>query len=326
MAEIVVNQAELKNIRDSIDKLLNLGKENVKHTQYVSDEPRELIEREKKILTYVKNNPGTIKERVLEKGDFGSRMTIDKSINGLIEEKMLIVKRDDSNQHIQHLYYNYEHIVTSLLDDFEFLKQVYFRLIEETTKILKTLYQTHTQYPERFLLALELVDTLLIPYKHLIVMHFMFDLLLQQEQPLDKNILHNRFAIVYDNMKEIHAKLNEYVTPIIANTLDRDSNREPLNSSLYSIEAPLSYENIKDYLARYEMYRLSAFAEPVLDILWKITYPVLPNIDPVYAYGDRKILTDWRNIISGDKNTSYEPKTTQVQNLGESNKIINRFC
>jgi Zn-dependent M16 (insulinase) family peptidase len=89
MAEIVVNKGELKAIKDGIDKLLKLGKENVRHTQYATDEPRELTEREKKILTYVKNNPGTIKERVLAKGDIGSRMTIDKSINGLIEEKML---------------------------------------------------------------------------------------------------------------------------------------------------------------------------------------------------------------------------------------------
>ncbi|MGA8084217.1 MAG: hypothetical protein WB988_20375 [Candidatus Nitrosopolaris sp.] len=332
MAEIVVNKGELKDIRDNIDKLLRLGKENVtRRKQYASDEPKELTERQKKILTYVKNNPGTTKEsitkkRVIDNLDLGSRMTVHKAINGLIEDDLLIVKPDDSNQHIQHLYFNHENVVNSLLHDFEFLKQTYFRLIEETTKKFKPLYQTHTKYPERYIMALELLDTLLIPYKHLIIMYFMFDLLLQQEQPLDKNILYSRFAIVYGNMTEIHTKINEYITPIIVNSLDRDSNREPLKSSLYSIEAPLSYENIKEYLACYEMYRLSAFAEPVLDILWKITYPVLPNMDPVYAYGDRKILTDWRNIISGDKDTSYEPKTTQVQNLGESNKIINRFC
>ncbi|MGA9154828.1 MAG: hypothetical protein WBZ36_29945 [Candidatus Nitrosopolaris sp.] len=321
MAEIVVNKGELKDIRDSIDNLLKLGNKNVtRHRQYASDEPKELTEREKKILTYVKNNPGTTKEsitkrRIIDNLDLGSRMTIHKAINGLIEDKLLIVKPDDSNQHIQHLYFNYEHEVNLLLHDFEFLKKVYCRLIEETTKKVKLLYQTHTKYPERYVLALELLDTLLIPYKHLIIMYFMFDLLLQQEQPLDKNVLYSRFAIVYGNMKDIHAKINEHVSPIIANSLDRDSNREPLNSSLYSIEAPLSYEHIKEYLTCYEMYQLSAFAEPVLDILWKITYPVLPNIDPVYAYGDRKVLTDWRNIISQE---DYEPKTTQEQNLGKN--------
>ncbi|MGB6528960.1 MAG: hypothetical protein WBF33_12710 [Candidatus Nitrosopolaris sp.] len=58
MAEIVVNKGELKDIRDNIDKLLRLGKENVtRRKQYASDEPKELTERQKKILTYVKNNP-----------------------------------------------------------------------------------------------------------------------------------------------------------------------------------------------------------------------------------------------------------------------------
>ena len=63
---------------------------------------------------------------------------------------------------------------------------------------------------------------------------------------------------------------------------------------------------LKNILLDYEMYRLSAFAEPVLDILWKISYPVLPNIDPLYASQDREILKDWRNIISGDEETRLQ--------------------
>jgi hypothetical protein len=320
MAEIVVNKGELKAIKDGIDKLLKLGKENVRHTQYASDEPRELTEREKKILTYVKNNPGTLKENVIkymEKEGICSRMTTVNAIDDLVEERMLIVRRDDSNQHIQHLYFNHEHIMNALLDDFDFFKQVYFRLIDETTKILKKLDQKKTQFPEKYLEIWELFSMLLLPYKHLIVIYFMFDLLLREEQPLDKNILLSRFTIVYDNMKEIHAKLHEYITPIITNLVDRDLNSQPLNSSLYDVEGTLSYESIKKFLFNYKMCGLSAFAEPVLDILWKISYPVLPNIDPVYAYGDRKILKDWRNTISEDKDITYKPKTTQAQNLGK---------
>ncbi|MGA9153890.1 MAG: hypothetical protein WBZ36_25200, partial [Candidatus Nitrosopolaris sp.] len=128
----------------------------------------------------------------------------------------------------------------------------------------------------------------------------------------DKNILHAKFTIVYSDMKEIHSKLHEYITPMITTPFDRDINIEPLDSSLYDIEGALSSENIERFLRFYEMYRLSSFAEAVLDILWKISYPILSSIDPLYASEDLETLKDWRNIIAG-----YKPKTTQAQNLGK---------
>jgi hypothetical protein len=333
MAEIIVNKEELKDVRDSIDKLLKVGRETVKRvTEYGSDESKELSDRQKKILKYIENNPGTIKERVLEKPKFGSRMTIDKSIDGLIGDGMIIVRRDDSNQHIQHLYFNNEHIVLSLFNDFEFFKQVYFRLIDETRKELKKLEkkvnflnnETVGYYMEMW----NLLATLLMPYKHLIMMYIMSDLLLRQEQRTDKNILHYRFAIVYGNMKEIHAKLHEDITPIITNlvdrktpntAIDRDLNTEPLNSSLYDVQTGLSSERIDSFISYCEQYGLSGFAEPVLDFLWKISYPVLSKVDISHAYEDREFLKDWRNIISRDENIKYKPKTTQAQNLGKNN-------
>ncbi|MFY9794283.1 MAG: hypothetical protein WAK17_14175 [Candidatus Nitrosopolaris sp.] len=320
MTGILVNKGELKNIRDSIDKLLKLGKENVtSHTQYVSYESEELSGRHKKILKYVENNQGTIKEDVIKKNqDIGSRMTIVKSIDDLIEMRMLIVRPDDSNQHILHLYTNKEHVVLSLFNDLEFFKHVYFRLIDETIKKLKKLDRMSTD-PGLYMEMWHLIDLLLMPYKYLIIMYITSDLLLWQELPLDKVTLHNKFEIVYASMKEIHTKLHESITPFITSEFHRDLHIEPLNSSLHSVQHGSSPEHILSFLHDYEEYRLSAFAEPVLDILWKISYPVLPNIDPLYASQDREALKDWRNIISGYDGNDYKPKTTQTQNLGKNN-------
>ncbi|MGC2574346.1 MAG: hypothetical protein WA364_22755, partial [Candidatus Nitrosopolaris sp.] len=67
MSEIVVNKGELKNIRDNIDKLLKLGKENVtRHTQYASYESEELSVRQKEILKYIEKKPGATKEDVIK--------------------------------------------------------------------------------------------------------------------------------------------------------------------------------------------------------------------------------------------------------------------
>jgi hypothetical protein len=63
---------------------------------------------------------------------------------------------------------------------------------------------------------------------------------------------------------------------------------------------------------------------PVLDVLWRISYPVLSHIDSMlpkkdrlYASIDREALKDWRNIISESKEFNYITKTMQSKNLGK---------
>jgi hypothetical protein len=162
-----------------------------------------------------------------------------------------------------------------------------------------------------------LLEALLMPYKNLIMMCITSDLLLWQERPLDKETLHNKFAIVYGSMKEIHTKLHESVTPLITSKFYQDLHIEPLNTSLYSLQSGLGPQHMIPVLRDYWIFGLRSFVEPVLDILWKISYPVLPHLDEFYASVDRAKLEDWRNIISGNKEFKYIPKTTQAENLGK---------
>jgi hypothetical protein len=257
----------------------------------------------------IKNNP-----------HIGSRMTIVHAIEALIEMRMLIVKRD-LNQHIQPLYTNNEHVVLSLFYDLELFKQVYFRLIDETNKKLIKLCTRSQKKSDvgrhlRGDLMWDLLEALLLPYKYLIIMYITSDLLLWQERPLDKDTLHNKFAVVYDSLKEIHTKLHESITPLITSQFYRDL-QEPLNSSLYHIQSGLSPKQIITFLRIFEDFGLVTFVEPVLDVLWKISNPVLSH--PLYAPVEKSrkgALKDWRNVISGYEN-GYKPKTTQEQNLGK---------
>jgi hypothetical protein len=331
MAEILVNKGELKNVRDSIDKLLKLGRENrTRITQYESYESEELSGRDKKILKYIEKNQGTTKEDVIKKNpDVGSRMTVVKLINHLIEMRMLIVRRDDSNQHIQHLYTNNEHVVLALINDLEFFRLVYFRLIDETSKKLKELWLEfgkkvslkqyddvgHTSPLWKNMWGL--LEALLMPYKNLIMMYISSELLLWQKNPVDKETLRNEFAIVAGSMIEIQTKLNENITDLFSTQSWRVSYLAPLNSSLCSPESGLSRQHIISFLRKYGPFKMGAFVEPVLDILWKISYPVLPHVDPFYASINLETLKDWRNIITEDEEFNYRPKTTQSKNLGK---------
>jgi hypothetical protein len=323
MTEILVNKTDLKDIRDIIDKLLKSGRENVtRHTQYASDETKELTERAKKILKYVKNNPGTIKEniireRIIDNLDIGSRATVVKSIDELIEDRMLIVRPNDSNQHIQHLYSNHEHIVISLFNDLEIFKQAYFKLVDQTVnKVFKKL--NNAGMVIRMDIFYGLLRTLLMPYKHLIMMYITSDLLLWGEQSLDKWTLYNKYAIIYDSMKEIHTKLHENISPLIISlfsdpSVDTPNAERELSRELFDVQDGLNRENIMSFLSYYEQFHLSAFAEAVLDVLWKISYPLLSKLDLSYTT-KQESTEDWRNIIS-----EYKPKSTQAQNLGKNN-------
>jgi hypothetical protein len=223
------------------------------------------------------------------------------------------------------LYTNSEHIVLSLFNDLEFFKQVYFRLIEETTKNLiksctRSPPDTDTGRHFRGNLMWDPLEALLFPYKYL--MYITSDLLLWQKRPLDKDTVHNKFAVVYDGLKEIHTKLHESITPLITSQ-DRDLQR-PLNSELYHIQSGLTKKQIETLLDIFEHFGLVKFVEPVLDVLWKISYPVLSHLDPMlpkedrlYASIDREALKDWRNIISESKEFNYIHKTTQSKNLGK---------
>jgi hypothetical protein len=178
----------------------------------------------------------------------------------------------------------------------ELFKQVYFRLIDETAKKLKsrTRYRPDSDVGRHWRGDLwDPLEALLLPYKYLIIMYITSDLLLRQERPPDKDTLYNKFAVAYDSLREIHTKLHESITPLITSQFYSDL-PEPLN-----IQSGLSPEEIKTFIRIFKKLELDAFVEPVLAVLWKIVYPTLSH--PLYTSEEKRrkgALKDWRNFIS----------------------------
>jgi hypothetical protein len=152
-------------------------------------------------------------------------------------------------------------------------------------------------------------------------------LLLYRERPLDKKTLRNKFAVIGDSVIEIQTKLHESIIHLFSYDFYEAVFLEPgaafdfslygyvADYPLYNIESGLSREHLISFLSIYREVRLGAYAEPVLDILWKISYPVLEN--DLCISDDPGMLKDWRNVISADKESNYIPKTTQAQNLSK---------
>jgi len=134
MPQILVEQNELQNIKESIDKILKSEKpikvENrVKENAFYGQD--ELTEGQKLVLKYVESHPGTTKEDIVRNLGTYSRVTIFKLVESLLELKMLIIR------HIQHIFANNEHILLKLIHDLGQFKKVYFELINQTNKVFR---------------------------------------------------------------------------------------------------------------------------------------------------------------------------------------------
>jgi hypothetical protein len=70
---------------------------------------------------------------------------------------------------------------------------------------------------------------------------------------------------------------------------------------------------ILDILTTFEEYGLAKSVEPVIDVLWKISYPILPLITPYYnKYSNKDISNDWRKVLENNPLSNYKPKTKQL--------------
>ena len=137
-------------------------------------------------------------------------------------------------------------------------------------------------------------------------MYITSDIFLWHKRPLDNDTLHRKFEIFFKTTKKIHNKLLK-IWP--------DSESESIVSLiLFSGSFGFSKSYIEQMLERFEEYGLGDSAEPVLDALWKISYPILPLVDPS-SYNEHPkngTLKDWRVVLKDDPESKYKPKTEKL--------------
>ena len=151
-----------------------------------------------------------------------------------------------------------------------------------------------------------LLNALIYPYKYLCIMYITSDIFLWHRRPLDNDTLHRKFEIFFKTTKQIHNKLLK-IWP--------DSESESIVSLiLFSSSIGFSKSYIEEMLERFEEYGLSGSVEPVLDVLWKISYPILPLVDPS-SYNEHLkngTLKDWRAVLKDDPESKYRPRTERL--------------
>jgi predicted transcriptional regulator len=307
MPKILVDKDELKGLRDNIDYLLETGKQSFAiSTQQPIYESYDLEKREQLIIEYLNKNPGSTKEQVVDglKKNY-SRMPVLNTINKLLENGLIIKEKDKNRKRTYHLFVNYQNIVTSLREELGAFKYFYFELLDQAIPVINNLLKDEGEEGKYFQYW-NLLNALIYPYKYLCIMYITSDIFLWHRRPLDNDTLHRKFEIFLKTIKKIHSKLLK-IWP--------DSESESIVSPiLFSSSFGFSKSYIEEMLERFEEYGLGDSAEPVLDVLWKISYPILPLVDPS-SYNEHLkngTLKDWRAVLKNDPESKYKPKTEKI--------------
>lgn len=308
MTDILVGKDELKAIRDDIDHLLLKGRQSfaieAQRPIYESDD---LNEKEQLVIEHINKNPSINKEKVASdlKSHY-SRITILNTINGLLEKGLIISKQDKRGTY--QLYINYQNIIAPIKEDLDVFKCYYFELLENAVPIAKNLLLKAKKDTKRFSKFYDLLTALIGPYKYLCIMYVMSDIFLWHKRPLDDDTLHRKYAIFFKAAKEIHAKLVNLWPVYSASELD-----SPVSEMLYSSAFGLYESHVLHMLKKFEEYGLSVWAERVIDVLWEISYPILPLIGlPYDEYLRTGVLDDWRKVLENYSRSNYKPRTQKL--------------
>jgi predicted transcriptional regulator len=303
MSKIIVEKKELKMIREKIDSLLQAGSRNFTIPSLKPIyESYDLNDKERLVVDYLTKNPGHSKEQVVSGCNEYSRVTILKAINGLLDKGFLLERKDTNKKRTYHLFVNNQDVAISLEKDLEVFGHFYTNLLDFISPYLKKMSKNENNKSEHN----SLIEAIIGPYKYLCLMYITSDLLLWNSRPIDDDTLHRKFAAFFRIMKKIQICLNRLFSNVNYNPVAT----QLLIHRLYGFEE----RNIFHILKTFEEYRLSDYAEPVVDALWKMSYPILPLIYPSRYKKQFKdgTLKDWRNLFLEESELKYTPKSKML--------------
>jgi len=147
-------------------------------------------------------------------------------------------------------------------------------------------------------------------YKFLIIAWIISDLILRRKGLIYKNFLNQKIAVISSTIPEIQIKLYKSIS-----ALSKFYDEDEIYGKMFEngLQA-LTPDNAYSMLQIFEKHDLSKSAEDVLDIVWKMSIPLLRDIIntnySVFIPAEVGSITDWRKLICPPI-YQYTPKTGQ---------------
>ncbi len=297
--EKVVSAEEVEKLKRFVDDVLKKSISVSSEQMSLVLEKSDLDKKEKVILNYIKNNPGIIKQGVVNdfENEVGySKKPVLKIIKKLEEYKMITVTPDKVNSQTHHLFVNNENILIYLIEHIDSFKQAYFTIIDGVQKLEGMI--SNMDLPDKS----DLLRSIILPFKAFTLL-MQYNLIGQLGTPSDKSTLDKKYSIFQSTMQEIHLKLYESK---ILKMLPNDEILILIHLFANNSNG-LRPEDIIEMQKTFEQYRLREDIEKVLDALWYLSYSILPSIHSHYRRFDAKQLKDWRKVISKFNHVPYNP-------------------
>jgi hypothetical protein len=282
-------------------------------------EKKDLSEKEKAILDYITNNPGTTKQGVVEGLDGKySRVTVFNTIKELDDYDMIIVRKDKPNSQIHKLFINDKDLFASLIQDLDAFEKAYFPLLKKAETKFKTSKEKETKKQPLLIHIFSL-------YEGLIQIYMVHALTIWPKKTADKEILTRLYTTLFSRSAKMQLKLlNSF--PLVSEGVEYEY-AVPIskNMAMRSLAFLRNLQSLIDYCKEYALVKE---AEDVLDIIWKVSFDLFS-----FAYGNifktympergggplEKEIKHWRELLELQKRY---PELVDLMNIKDNSLIF----
>ena len=218
--KILINKHSLIKFKNEIDLAL-ANRENVKSLKD-SIQQGDLTNREKEVLDPVITKQSIVDHFGQEGQGKYSRVTIFKTISDLEKYGLIVVRPNQNNRQIHHLYVNNESILYLLIQDFQTFEHAFFVLLDKA-KVKYIEYEkgaTNPKYHDRAQMKYmasqyDLSEHLLHIYRYFIDVNSIRVLFNWPAQTEDPEISEKMISIFFKKIREIQFKLSEVMKEVI---------------------------------------------------------------------------------------------------------------
>jgi predicted transcriptional regulator len=305
---ITLSVDKLEKIKSDIEQVISEHTKlptSITKYQEIITEQYDLTEKERDVFDYIRKNPSTTKQELVNNLDKYSRATIFKVLKDLEYYGMIIVRLDVNNSQIHHLFINDDSLLVSVVNGLDDFEKVYFTLLKKLNDKFDKKYSNQKtpkgeKTDKRFVLLYDLYSV----YERLIRMYLIYALAIWPKKTSNNDMIRRLYIILFTRLSKMQfnllttfpAMLSQY--PVLENMV--------LDSS---IEAQRK-QSIHECCDKYE---LGNEAENMLCVVDKMHSDLMTFVFPANDKKNLGRFTDKHVFIEGRAFAKVIPRRKTVK-------------
>jgi predicted transcriptional regulator len=258
MPKIILESEKIDEVKNQLEMLIQTAQriEVDNYQRHIRHKMEILDKKEEDIIEFVKNNPGTSKQGVVDSVDY-ARVTILKAIKNLVNYG-IITQELDNRKH--RLYVNDKSIFKSSMDDIKSFKKSYFSLVRMANKCYKKIEGRDDDEMYSWMISTNLIFIL----KHLITSYSLHAVFVWPKMIKDTEGLNRLYLTLFQSLNEIFSELGNYVP---FHLKKRDEKTEFLKKDLmFLFQESKEYERL---ITEFHEYNLDREFDSAMSNLFK---------------------------------------------------------